>query len=190
MPDYIEVQVKKSMIDFANKKIKEVKFNRKELNKFGSEKGRTFFGYLGQAMVYDYLGIPEVDTFDFDGIYNNEKLEIKTISCKFEPYSHYLCTVNSHDLEGVHKQQADHYVFTRIKNDKSIGWILGYISCEEFFKKGIFKSKGSEITSNPNVGKFEKANATVLEIQELYNIRELMKRTTDKWLRGKELFFE
>ena len=26
MPDYIEVQVKKSMIDFANKKIKEVKF--------------------------------------------------------------------------------------------------------------------------------------------------------------------
>ena len=65
---------------------------------------------------------------------------------------------------------------------------MGYISCKEFFEKGTFKPKGSKISSNPKVGKFIKANATVLEIGELYNIKELL--VTDKWLGGKEIFDE
>ena len=62
---------------------------------------------------------------------HKKKLEIKTINCKFKPRPDFLCTVNSHDLSGVYKQNAD---FRK-------GWILGWIPCEEFFEKGEFVAK-------------------------------------------------
>ena len=92
-----------------------------------------------------------------------KRLEVKTISCKFKPREDYWCTVNSHDLTGVHKQKADFYIFLRILNDKSIAWLLGYISCEEFFEKGEFIKKGRDFGDF----KFVKANATILPISEL-----------------------
>ncbi len=62
--------------------------------------------------------------------------------------------------------------FTRIVNDLSKGWILGFIECEKFFKKGQFIEKGSTVV--PGV-KFWKANATVLPINKLQSI-ELIKK--------------
>lgn len=186
---YIEINITKDMLNFAKDKISTIKFNKKELNKFGSEKTRTFFGYIGQAMILSYIGIPlyDVETFDYDVIFNNKKWEIKSISCKYKPPLDFLATVNSHDLKGVHKQKSDYYIFNRILYDKTIGWILGYISCDDFFKKGEFKSKGENICSNPSVGKFEKANATVLPISKLHSFKDI-KLDKQNWLKGRPLF--
>ncbi len=113
----------------------------------------------------DYLNIKNnIDEYDYDLLSNKGKrLEIKTVSCKFKPKKDYLCTVNSHKANGVHKQNADYYIFLRILNDYSLAWILGYYSCEDFFKDGLFIEKGKDF------GKFKfiKANATVLEINKL-----------------------
>lgn len=162
----IEVAITSDMLVNAQKKIDRIKFDAtKGLSKFGSEKDRTSFGYLGEQMVLSYLELAEdIDNYEYDILYEGERVEVKTISCKFEPPEHYLCTVNSHNLAGIHKQSADFYVFTRILNDKSVGWILGYISCSEFFERGTFVAKGTELISGVN---FEKANATVLEISKL-----------------------
>tara|TARA_Y100000592_G_C5384148_1_gene274911 strand:+ start:508 stop:879 length:372 start_codon:yes stop_codon:yes gene_type:complete len=120
----------------------------------------------------DFLSINKnSNNFDFDLISKKGKrLEIKTITCKFKPKSNYLCTVNSYDLNGVHKQKADFYIFLRILNDFSKGWILGWISCSDFFKKGKFIKKGTDFGKF----KFVKANATVLPINELnkFKIKE------------------
>lgn len=162
----IEVQIPQKTIDYAQKKLDFVKTSKGlGLSKFGSEKHRILVGYIGEKIIMDYLSIKEdSDDYNFDLISNKGKrLEVKTITCKFKPKPDYWCTVNSHDLEGVHKQKADYYIFLRILNDFSKGWILGWIACEDFFKQGEFVEKGKDF------GKFEfvKANATILPIEKL-----------------------
>ena len=158
------------MINSAQQRANIISFDKKELNKFGSEKERTVIGYLGEELVKNFLNITNItDSYDYDLQYKGYKLEVKTISCKFKPLSDYLCTVNSHDLNNVHKQNADYYIFTRIVNDKSKGWVLGYMKCKEFFEKGTFIKKGTKVISNVN---FEYANATTLEINKLHKFKK------------------
>ena len=167
-----EITITEQMRSIANQKVNQLQIAQgRGLSKFGSEKKRIIVGYIGERMVMDFLKIEEEDDqFNYDLTYQGKRLEVKTISCKFKPYPHYLCTVNSHDLGGVHKQSADYYVFLRILNDQSKGWILGYMPCEDFFQKGKFVEKGSQVVKGVQ---FVKANATVLPINELHDIREL-----------------
>ncbi len=167
-----EITITPEMRSAAYQKVRHLQFNEKRgLSKFGSEKSRTVVGYIGEEMVMDFLNIEiNDDDFNYDLSYQNQRLEVKTISCKFKPYPHYLCTVNSHNLEGVHKQSADYYVFLRILNDQSKGWLLGCMPCNEFFEKGKFVEKGATVVKGVQ---FVKANATVLPINQLYDIGKL-----------------
>jgi hypothetical protein len=164
-----EIVITKTMLSQAEKKVNAFEFNAGiGLSRFGSERERTLFGYLGEQMVMSILDIKhDDDDFNFDLMYRQRKLEVKSISCKFKPPQHFLCTVNSFDLSGVHQQEADYYVFCRILNNKSLGWILGFIGCKDFFKFGTFVQKGS--TAFPGQ-RFDKANATILEINKLKSI--------------------
>jgi len=166
----IEVLITKDMIKAAQNRADKFSFNRKELSKFGSEKERTIFGYLGEELIKNFLDIQVItDSYDYDMEYKGNKLEVKTISCKFKPLPHYLCTVNSHDINSMHKQNADYYIFTRIINDKSIGWILGYMKCKEFFEKGNFVKIGTKIADGVNL---DYAHATTLEINKLHRFKK------------------
>ena len=167
----IEVNIAKEIISYAERKLKGVSKESAVLSKFGSERDRILVGYIGEKIIMNYLNIEkDVDDFEFDLLSNKGKrLEVKTITCKFKPKTHYWCTVNSHDLDGIHKQKADYYIFLRILNDFTKGWILGWISCDNFFQKGTVVKKGKDF------GKFQfvKANATILEISELNDFNKL-----------------
>lgn len=167
-----EILISPLMLEKAKHKLTTI--NTREnlgLSKFGSEYDRILIGYIGEQIIMNYLNIEtDSDTFDFDLLYNGKKLEVKTISCKFKPLPHYWCTVNSHDLNGVHKQTADYYIFLRILNDKSKGWILGGMTCKNFFEKGKFVPKGTDFGKF----KFYKANATILPINQLVAIEQLL----------------
>ena len=170
-PIMIEIIISDTLRNKANKRLDNFNFGNRNLNLFGSERDRTLIGYIGELMVMGFLGIEQGnDDYNYDIIYQKKRLEVKSISCKFKPHLDYLCTVNSYDLNGVHKQNADYYVFTRIINDMTKGWILGFINCDDFFTKGKFIKKGSTVV--PGV-KFWKANATVLPINQLINIDSL-----------------
>jgi hypothetical protein len=169
----IEIEIHKDVVEYAQKKLDHIDTSANlGLSKFGSEKDRILVGYIGERIVMNFLNIKDdSDDYNFDLISNKGKrLEVKTITAKFKPKLHYLCTVNSHDLDGVHKQEADYYIFLRILNDFSKGWMLGWISCKEFFNKGEFVSKGKDF------GKFKffKANATVLPISELNKFEDFI----------------
>ena len=172
-----KILITSEMRSIAHQKTKHLHFNENRgLSKFGSEKNRTIVGYIGEQMVMDFLKIKSLDDqFNFDLTYQGKRLEVKTISCKFKPFPHYLCTVNSHNLDGIHKQSADYYVFLRILNDQSKGWILGCIPCSEFFEKGKFIEKGSQVVKGVQ---FVKANATVLPINQLYPMNILKSNGT------------
>jgi hypothetical protein len=163
-----EIVINNTMIQTAKNRINRVmNNNEKRLNKFGSEINRILIGYIGEEIIKDFLNIKtDQETYEYDIISKGKKIEVKTISCAFKPKPEYLCTVNSHDLKKVHKQNADYYIFLRIKSDFSKGWILGYIKCADFFKKGTYIKKGQDFGKF----KFTKANATVLEIKELTKI--------------------
>jgi len=162
----IEYLIKPTFIEYAKKKMCKIEsINNINPSKFGYQKKRIFEGYIGERIIMDYLNIENnIDHYDYDLISNkNKKLEVKTISCKFKPLENYLCTVNSHTLDGIHKQKADYYIFLRILNDYSKCWILGWIECNDFFDKGKYINKGTDFGKF----KFEKANATVLTINKL-----------------------
>jgi len=167
----IEILITQDIVDYANKKLAHVNtLDNLGLSKFGSERNRILVGYIGERIIMKYLGLTQdEDKYHYDLISNKGKrLEVKTITCKFKPKADYWCTVNSHDLSGVYKQNADFYIFLRILNDYSKGWILGWIPCKEFFKKGEFIAKGKDF------GKFQfvKANATILPINQLNQFKK------------------
>ena len=162
----IEYLIEGKDIQYAYKKLDNLyDITNSNPSKFGYEKKRILEGYIGERIVMRFLNIKnDIDAFDYDLISNkNKKLEVKTISCNFKPLNNYLCTVNSHDLNGVHKQKADYYIFLRILKDYSKCWVLGWIGCKDFFIQGEYVTKGKDFGQF----KFEKANATVLPINKL-----------------------
>ena len=172
--DYIEIKITQSMISMARERLGRVPNNPnivRDLSKFNSEPERTIEGYIGEEMVMPYFGVSScVDDLNYDFIYNGKRCEVKTITCGFQPPPYYLATVNSYDLTGVHKQQADYYIFTRTLYNHSLGWIVGYMPCGDFFQHGIFVQKGTTYAGMT----FEKANATVMEIKQIKSVAELM----------------
>ncbi|MGB3590185.1 MAG: hypothetical protein WBA16_00735 [Nonlabens sp.] len=162
----IAIDIPKSTISYAKEKLRQVSHaDHRNLSKFGSERDRILVGYIGEKIIMDYLRLEiDSDTYDYDLISNKGKrLEVKTITCKFKPKPDYWCTVNSHNLSGVHKQEADFYIFLRILNDYSKGWILGWKECKTFFEEGTYVEKGTDLGKF----KFVKANATILPIEKL-----------------------
>jgi len=167
----VERTITEETLNYAKKKLATVTKTSDQLSKFGSERTRIYEGYIGEKLVMDLLKIEDHDTFDYDTISRKgKKIDIKTVSCKSKPLPHYLVTVNSHDLTGVHKQKADYYIFVRITEYYTKGWILGYMPCDEFWEKGTFVPKGTDF----GPFQFEKANATVMEIKDLYQFEKKM----------------
>lgn len=166
-----EVEITERMLGYARRRAARVaSCPNRELHQFGSEADRILVGYVGEVAVMKALDIRRAeDGFDFDLLYRERKLEIKTVSCKAPPPPHYLCTVNSVNPEGVHKQAADLYVFVRVRYDLALAWILGFIPCPEFFTRGRFVKKGETVAGVV----FAKANATVLPISNLMPIKHL-----------------
>jgi len=162
----IEVPIPQETVQYAQGKLDSAMIQGdRGLHKFGSEKDRILVGYIGEKVIMDFLQITDnKDDWEYDLVSDKgNRLEVKTISCKFKPRSDYWCTVNSSYLDEVRKQDADYYVFVRVQNGYSKGWILGWIPCKEFFERGQFIKKGTDL------GKFKffKANATILPISEL-----------------------
>ena len=155
------------MKDRAKAKYNEIKIDAtKNKRQFASEGKRLLYGYLGEVIVCDYYEVDDIDDYEYDIIIGEYKVDVKSVSCKFKPPLHYLATVNSCEIEGDHRQDADIYIFVRIREDCEIAWILGFIECDRFFSMSEFIKKGEEYHGM----KFEKANMNALPINRLHSI--------------------
>ena len=101
-------------------------------------------GFLGEIIVSKFLGVEISNTYDYDMVFNNTKIDVKTKRVTTPPKDYYECSVA--DLNT--KQKCDVYVFTRILKDMTTGWILGYLNKEDYFKKSTFLKKGEIDPSN------------------------------------------
>ena len=149
------------------------KYNKIQLDstrdkrQFASEGRRLLYGYLGEMIVMEYYGVGDIDDYEYDIILGDYKTDIKSISCKFKPPLNYLATVNSCEIDGDHRQDADIYMFVRIREDCKVAWLVGYVECERFFEMSKFINKGETYHGMT----FEKANMNVLPIKDLHRVQ-------------------
>lgn len=161
----IEFNVTDEILSNAKHRLSLVTKTDHRPSKFGCQRDGIYEGYIGEEIIKKFLNITtNADDYDYDLLSNKgKKLEIKTVSCSFKPRNDYLCTVNSHSLDYMHKQKADYYIFIRLLKDYTKAWILGWIPCKEFFDKGEYIEKGKDFGKF----KFVRTNAYVLEINKL-----------------------
>ena len=101
-------------------------------------------GFIGEIIVAKFLNAEHKNTYDYDLIYNNKKIDVKTKRVSTRPKLGYECSI----AETSTHQNCDIYVFTRVKKDYSIIWLLGYLEKDLYFRKANFLKKGTIDPSN------------------------------------------
>jgi hypothetical protein len=130
----IEVPISPELVERARQMADKV---GKIAGTFTDGEGMTA-GFVGELLVCEHIGAVSANTYQFDLDYRGLKLEVKTKRCNSQPKSDYGCDVSCRNL----KQKADFYVFARVMNDFSVGWLLGVIGKTDFFMNAQFHEKG------------------------------------------------
>ena len=96
-------------------------------------------GFVGELIVLDTVGGTMCDTYDYDIIYKDSvKADVKTKRTKVKPKPFYECSIANYNTH----QLCDEYVFVRVLNDMSKGWILGWMDKDEYLNRATFMVKG------------------------------------------------
>ena len=100
--------------------------------------------YIGEEVAKSVLNGDIKDTYDYDIIYQNTKVDVKTKERTVAPKSYYECSVADFNT----KQACDEYAFVSVLNTLKEAWYLGKISKLDFYKKATFHRKGEIDTDN------------------------------------------
>ena len=153
----IEIDITKDMIEQCKAKAQDIGRLKNSITKGQG----NLAGIVGEYIVHKYLKDSEwQNTYDYDLIENNKKIDVKTKRCSSKPRDNYDCSVAETSLH----QGCDEYIFVRILNDLSKAWILGRMGRDAFFKKAKHMKKGQVDKSNNFT---VHANCYNLQIKEL-----------------------
>jgi hypothetical protein len=125
-------------------------------------------GFLGEILVAKHIKAQVKNTYNYDLIKDGRKIDVKTKRCTSEPRADYECSIAAYNT----KQKCDYYIFVRILEDHSRGWILGMIKKDEYFKRARFCKEG-ETDPKSHLGWKFKADCYNLEIKELYECKQV-----------------
>ncbi len=120
----------------------------KQLYEFKTLKGSVtggkgnIYGALGEIIVHDYYKdkgneVKHIGNYDYDLLIDRYKIDVKSKVTSVEPKLDYNCCVYSYNT----KQKCDFYLFTRIHYSLEVGYILGAIQKDMFYKNAIFNKK-------------------------------------------------
>ena len=135
------IKISKSFIDKAKSKSNQMGQLRNSITKGAG----NVHGFLGEIITAQELKAEESNTYDYDIKLNSLTIDVKTKRVNTPPKSFYECSIAALNT----KQKCDLYVFTRIKNDLSAGWIVGQLNKKEYLNSSKFLKKG-EIDSDNN----------------------------------------
>ena len=109
----------------------------------------NYVGRLGELALAKHLGVEVEDHKDYDLIYNDSKVEVKTKRRATKPKSNYTVNIASTSRH----QKPDTYAFLSVEySDRDSGgnysdllkiWLCGYKSAEQFFEEAEFGPKGT-----------------------------------------------
>jgi len=160
-------------IDITGEDIKEAKLLANNMGTLQNSitKGQgNVHGFLGEIITSKFLKSKLNNTYDYDIIHNNLKIDVKTKRVTTPPRDYYECSVASLNT----KQLCDIYVFTRVLKDMTKGWLLGYINKKDYFDKAVLLKKGDiDLSNNWKV----LTDCYNLPINKLNNIENLINET-------------
>ena len=137
----IEIDITKDMIEQCKAKAEDIGRLKNSITKGQG----NLAGIVGEYVTHQHLkGSEWQNTYDYDLIENNKKIDVKTKRCSSKPRDNYDCSVAETSLH----QGCDEYIFVRILNDLSKAWILGRMGRDAFFKKAKHMKKGQVDKSN------------------------------------------
>ena len=109
----------------------------------------NFAGRFGELVLAKHLGVEVEDHKDYDLIYNDSKVEIKTKRRATKPKPNYTVNIASTSRH----QKPDTYAFLSVEySDRDSGgnysdllkiWLCGYKSADQFFEEAEFWPKGT-----------------------------------------------
>jgi len=122
-------------------------------------------GLATASGVNNYINAKEQNTYDYDIVdLVGNKIDVKTKRCNSEPKPHYDCSIAAHGT----KQKCDMYVFVRVLNNFSKGWILGKITKDDYFSKAKYHKKGDLDDDNKFRYKTNCYNVKISDLDTLY----------------------
>ena len=98
----------------------------------------SLVAYIGEEVVKSVLRGEIKDTYDYDIVYQNLKVDVKTKERTVAPRPYYECSVADFNTQ----QDCDEYAFVSVLNTLKEAWYLGKISKPDFYKKAVFHRKG------------------------------------------------
>ena len=130
-----EILVSNELIDVASEKAKELGNVRKSIT---AGKGNVA-GFIGEHLAQSVYGGEMINTFEYDLVLpDGRRIDVKTKRATTEPKEYYDCTVIDFQIN----YDCDGYIFVRVLRSYEKGWVLGYISKDDFKKKSRFKKRG------------------------------------------------
>lgn len=100
------------------------------------------YGVAGELIAMKFYGsdIAEIkDTRDYDILLaDGTKVDVKSKKTGYEPEPHWDCSVAGYNTQ----QKCDKYLFVRVHESLSHGWVLGEMPKQEFFNKATFWQQG------------------------------------------------
>ena len=137
----IEIKLTKETVEQCKNKAKDIG----KLNNSITKGQGNLAGIVGEYIVHKYLKNSKwKNTYNYDLIYNDNKIDVKTKRCNSKPKENYDCSVAKTSLH----QNCDEYIFVRILNDFSLAWIVGKKNKKEYFKLARKMVKGQIDPSN------------------------------------------
>jgi len=99
-----------------------------------------FRGYVGEEIMLEYWsGADHVNTPNYDLIYKNTKVEIKTRMTSVVPFPEMVVNIGAHRL-----QKTDVYLFLFLNYDYRECYIAGTIKKDTFLQHAELKNKGDK----------------------------------------------
>ena len=174
MDDYPAIKITPGITKRVEERVRRDSLPGARVNQFGHE-SHLRWGYYGEEIVKEYFGqVYHDNKSEYDLAYRLNKLEVKAVNASARPEPDFEASVNA--AKGIDRKQAcDYFVFTRIKNDYSLGWIVGYIERDLFFKIAIYRGVGEVLYIKKNGQKVYVKNNPIRQckIRDLYHIQIL-----------------
>lgn len=127
-------------------------------------------GQLGEIATCKYLGAKFGEaTYQYDFIFNDLRIDVKTKGCTSKPRDFYFVGVNT----CTPKQKCDIYLFTRVlKPSHDICWLLGWLPRDQFYDLAVFYKKGELDPFGDDIFRFRE-DGYQLPISELRSVKKL-----------------
>lgn len=122
-----------------------------ELNNSITKGKSNIYGAIGEIVVNDFFiekghKVDHTQTFDYDIIIDDKKVDVKTKRTTVVPRDYYNATI---DANSAH-QHCDFYFFVRVLENLNRAWIIGYISQEDIIEKAVKNELGEKDTEKFN----------------------------------------